>query len=123
MSKGADVLIIDDDAWLREQFARTLTKAGHTVRLARQGVEGMEMIDDKAPNVIVLDIFMPGPNGIVLLHELQSHSDLATIPVILCTNSASEVPLKTVAPYGVIRVLDKTVMEPRDITAAVEHAR
>ena len=41
-------------------------------------------------NVIILDVLLPGPNAFTLLHELQSHSDLAGIPIILCTNSADQ---------------------------------
>ena len=79
----------------------------------------MDMIDKHHPHAIVLDIFMPGPNGIVLLHEMRSHSDLANIPVIVCSNSASDIPHGNLAKYGVMAVLDKTTMHPDDIVTAV----
>ena len=113
------ILLIDDDAWFVEQLARTVAKAGYEVVLARNGIEGMEQIDIAMPDAIILDFFMPGPNGLVLLHELQSHSDLAAIPVILCTNSAADVAPEDLVQYGVRRVLDKTTMEPADVVAAI----
>ncbi len=113
------VLLIDDDAWFVEQLARTVAKAGYEAVLARNGIEGMEQIDIAMPDAIILDFFMPGPNGLVLLHELQSHSDLAAIPVILCTNSAADVAPEDLVQYGVRRVLDKTTMEPADVVAAI----
>lgn len=113
------ILLIDDDTWFVEQMARTVKKAGYEVALAHNGIEGIEQIDTARPDVIILDFFMPGPNGLVLLHELQSHSDLAAIPAILCTNSAADVAPEDLVQYGVRRVLDKTTMEPADVVAAI----
>lgn len=115
----ARVLLIDDDPWMVEQFAVTLNRAGYEAQIASNGIDGMAEIDRWHPDVVVLDIFMPGPNGIVLLHEMQSHSDLSRIPVIICTNSATDIPKDTIAHYGVRMVIDKTTMEPNDIVAAV----
>ena len=115
----ARVLLIDDDPWMVEQFAVTLNRAGYEAQIASNGIDGMAEIDRWHPDVVVLDIFMPGPNGIVLLHEMQSHSDLSRIPVIICTNSATDIPKDTIARYGVRMVIDKTTMEPNDIVAAV----
>jgi response regulator baeR len=113
------VLIVDDDVWFADQLARTVKKAGYRATCVRNGVEAMIEIDSARPDVIVLDFFMLGPNGLVLLHELQSHSDLATIPVILCTNIASDIKSDTLEQYGVRCVLDKTAMEPSDVVTAV----
>jgi PleD family two-component response regulator len=56
---------------------------------------------------------------LALLHELQSHEDLADIPIILATNLADQVSIDDVASYGVKRILDKATMHPEDITAAI----
>ncbi len=119
MTKQPTVLVVEDDRWLAEQYERQLVAAGYRARIARDGLMAMEMIDDAHPNAIVLDVFLPGPNGVVLLHELQSYSDIATIPVIVCTTSAADIPKNSLKSYGVRRVLDKTTMEPQDIVAAV----
>lgn len=120
MTRARRVLLIDDDRWLGETFARTLKQADYTVDTAHNGLEGMDMIDRHQPDCIVLDLFMPGPNGIVLLHELRSHSDLAKIPVILCTNSASDLQIEELQHYGVARMLDKLTMTPDDLLVAVK---
>jgi len=122
MKQRASVLIIDDDQWLSAQFERVLTRAGFVVHTALNALDGMSAIDTHKPQAIILDIFMPGPNGIVLLHEIRSHSDLAQIPIIVCSNSASEVPHGDLTAYGVRTVLDKTTMQSDDIVAAVKRA-
>ena len=113
------VLVIDDDEWLAKLLARRLEHGGLTVRAALNSIEALDLIDDFHPNVIILDLLMPGPNGLVLLHELQSHDDLGRIPVVVCTTSAREVTLEQLRPYGVRLLLDKTTMQPDDIMAAV----
>ena len=113
------VLIIDDEAWLADQYVRHLEHAGFRAHHVRNALEGIEAIDLYKPDAIILDIFMPGPNGIVLLHEIRSHSDLANIPVIVCSNSASDIPRGNLTKYGVRTVLDKATMHPEDVVAAV----
>lgn len=118
--KKTRVLVIDDDQWLVDEYARTLTTAGYTVERAGNALDAMETIDRLKPEIIILDLFMPGPNGIVLLHEVKSHSDLNQIPIILVSNAAADLKPDVLAPYGVLRVLDKTTMMPGDIVAAVK---
>jgi DNA-binding response OmpR family regulator len=117
--KKRSVLIIDDDGWLANEFSRRLTQAGFLVALAQNALEGIEAVDMHHPDVIILELFMPGPNGIVLLHELRSHSDLAHVPVIVCTNSAADIPKGNLTKYGASTVLDKVSMHPEDIVTAV----
>ena len=114
------VLLLDDDRWLAELLAGELQGAGYQVKIAEHTLDAITAIDEFTPDVITLDVFMPGPNGIVLLHELQSYTDLAQIPVVLCTSSASDIPTVSARAYGVTSVLDKTTMQPGDVVAAVK---
>ena len=113
------VLIIDDDRWFAELLAKRLRGINVDVQIAAHALEAMVAIDERPPAVIILDIFMPGPNGFVLLQELQSHSDLAQIPVVICTTSAGELCVKDMAAYGVCQILDKSTMTPQSAVAAV----
>jgi CheY-like chemotaxis protein len=113
------VLIIEDDQWFLSLVKNTLERQKFTVATANNTIEGMAVINETVPDAIILDFFMPGPNALVLLHELQSYGDTAKIPVILCTNNASDIPQDAISAYGVVAVLDKTTMHPDDIVAAV----
>lgn len=116
---GGRVLLVDDDRWLAELLAAELRAAGYQVQRVEHTLDAIAAIDEFRPQVIVLDVFMPGPNGIVLLHELQSHTDLVDIPVVLCTNSAADIPAEGLSAYGVKTIVDKTTMHPGDIAGAV----
>lgn len=114
------VLVIDDDRWFAEHYEHELLSDGHTVMTAHHALEGIAKVDQQRPDVIVLDVLLPGSNGIALLHELRSHSDLADIPVIVCTTTA--IPPGSLTPYGVSEVLDKTTMTNEDLRCAVRKA-
>lgn len=117
--KNIRVLVIDDDQWLVDEYTRTLAAAGYTVERAGNALDAMETIDRLKPAVIILDLFMPGPNGIVLLHEVKSHTDLSRIPIILISNAANDLKPDALRSYGVSQVLDKATMTPGEIVAAV----
>lgn len=112
------VLIIEDDIWLAEHYTRRFERLGYQICRTDNGIDGIEVIDTFRPDVIILDILLPGPNGLVLLHELQSHSDLAIIPIIVCTNS----PLigADMAVYGVREVIDKASMDLDSLEVALK---
>jgi DNA-binding response OmpR family regulator len=113
------VLIVEDDTWLAEQHVRILKKAGYNAVSSPHAIAAIEAVDDIHPDVILLDVLLTGSTGFTLLHELQSYTDTAQIPIVLCTNMASDIKLVDVAPYGVRRILDKMTMHPNDVVASV----
>lgn len=118
--KRPHVLVVDDEQWLADEYARTLRAAGYSTAHASNSLEAIHHIDSKKTVCILLDLFMPGPNGLVLLHELQSHSDLSQIPVVLISNSASDLDQSALKAYGVQQVLNKATMHPTDVLVAVK---
>ena len=118
--KSPLILIVEDDAWQAEQHIRTLTQAGMQTEWVEHAVGAMDSIDMHRPDVLVLDVFLTGQTAFTLLHELRSHIDLASIPIIFCTNSADDLVQEDVEAYGVKVVLDKAVMAPQDLVAAVK---
>jgi twitching motility two-component system response regulator PilH len=119
MSDAQTVLIIEDDPWQADQYRLVLEASDYIVKIFDNGVAAIEAIDRARPDVIVLDMLLPGTTGLTLMHELQSYSDTGNVPVILCTNLADQVKLEDVAPYGVERILDKATMQPYDLVTAV----
>jgi len=120
--RAKHVLVIEDDQWFLALVKKTLERERFAVTAANNTIEGIAEINKKVPDAIILDFFMPGPNALVLLHELQSYGDTTQVPVILCTNNASDIPKDTLSAYGVMAVLDKTTMHPDDVVVAVRKA-
>ena len=81
-SKDALVLCVDDDSDIRELLTRVLSHAGYKVETARDGDTGLAAVELRKPEVVLLDIKMPGKSGIEVLKELkQSNPDLQIIMV------------------------------------------
>lgn len=113
------IVIVEDDIWLAEHYQRVLKRGGYEVYHAPHAISAISVIDEVQPHVVLLDVLLTGTTALALLHELQSHADLASIPVVLATNLADQIRLEDVKSYGVRRILDKATMQPSDITAAV----
>lgn len=113
------IVIIEDDQWLADHYRRVLEREGYEIYQVPHAIGAIDIIDEARPQAIILDVLLTGTNALALLHELQSHTDLATIPVILATNLADQIMLDDVQSYGVKRILDKATMHPEDIITAV----
>lgn len=116
------VLIVEDNKWLNESYTRIVKAAGYRVTATAAADKAIDLIDDEVPDIILLDMLLPKTTAMALLHELQSHSDLARIPVILVTSMAQSLRLKDLASYGVYGILDKETMKPDDMTEAIKEA-
>lgn len=114
-----NILLIEDDGWLAEMEADVLKVAGHTVVVVSNALDAMSSIDQTLPDVIITDVLLSGTTAFTLLHELQSHEDTKQIPIILCSNLADQLTARQLVAYGVSKVIDKTIMHPRDLVAAV----
>jgi PAS domain S-box-containing protein len=77
------VLVIDDDAAARDILARTLRKEGFEVAQAADGHEGLTLARERRPDVITLDVLMPGMDGWAVLTALKDDPDLSGIPVVM----------------------------------------
>ncbi|SHF87726.1 two-component system, NtrC family, nitrogen regulation response regulator GlnG [Desulfacinum infernum DSM 9756] len=79
----AEILIVDDDPQLRRSFGRILQSEGHTVRLAASGEAGLEEVKTRVPDLVILDVRLPGMSG---LETYQAIRDVeAKLPVIIMT--------------------------------------
>lgn len=115
------VLIVEDDEWLAEQFTAALATE-YTCHMVTNAYDAIELIDHESFDSIVLDIFLAGSNGMTLLHELQSYSDTAQIPVVVCSLAAADTRLADLAPYGVKAILDKQMVNPILLRRAIHEA-
>lgn len=84
---AANILVVDDEEDLRALVARVLVRAGYHVRVARDGLEGVEACFAEVPDLVVLDVAMPRLDGWGALGRIRETSD---VPVIMLTAHASE---------------------------------
>jgi len=77
------VLIIDDDTLVHDMLRRMFVKEGFEVYTATNGEEGLDRARDIRPNVIILDVLMPGMDGWSVLASLKGDNELSGIPVVM----------------------------------------
>jgi CheY-like chemotaxis protein len=83
----AKILIVEDDLDIRNLLTRLLRSAGHVPAVATDAVTAIGIARKEQPDVILLDLGLPGGNGLVVMERLQSIAPLSTIPVIVVSAS------------------------------------
>ncbi len=84
------ILVVDDESDLRELIEYNLEQSGHTVFTAGDGISALELAQSKMPDVIVLDVMMPGLSGIEVAKRLRGESQTSSIPIIMLTAKTQE---------------------------------
>lgn len=79
----SEILIVDDDAQLRQSFAKLLDEEGYNVQFAASGEEGIAKIEEKVPDLVIMDVRMPGMDGLEALKRIQKVD--AKLPVVIMT--------------------------------------
>lgn len=101
------VLVIDDAREIRDLFRVMLGKAGMDVSLASGAAEGAQLARQKSPHIILLDLEMPGRDGVSCLEELRKHASTAAIPVLMVSGTPVREVIVRVARMGVNGIILK----------------
>ena len=103
------VLVVDDEPDLRHLVRLSLELDGHEVRLADGGAAALESVIGRRPDLLVLDVMMPGVDGWGVLEAVKTHADpeVRSIPVIMLTANASPDARARGGIEGAIRYLAK----------------
>jgi CheY-like chemotaxis protein len=85
MNMGKKILIVDDEADQRTFLSTVLEENRYASISAKDGVEGLELLRQEKPDLVLLDLMMPKKSGISMFQELRSDPNLSHIPVIVVT--------------------------------------
>jgi CheY-like chemotaxis protein len=113
------VCIIDDDTDIREIYLMKFNLEGFDVSVATDGEEGLKVIRETHPDIILLDIEMPVKNGIELLDDLHKDPVLAKIPVIMLTNQDNEDAFREVGKFDTRFYVVKSLATPQKVVDMV----
>ncbi|MFE1745803.1 response regulator transcription factor [Coleofasciculus sp. H7-2] len=83
-------LIVEDTLTERETFASCLRRGGLNVLTANTGEEALEKISNHKPDVIILDVVLPGRSGFELCRELKADAETSKIPVVMCSTKGTD---------------------------------
>jgi len=95
------ILIIEDDPSLSEALAKKMKGEGFESFVSSDGETGFRMIEEKLPDLILLDLILPKKNGFQILEDLAKRPDLGDIPVVVLSNLESAYDIERVSSFGV----------------------
>jgi two-component system, OmpR family, response regulator ResD len=109
------ILIVDDEPMVRDVLTRYLEHEGFTVRTAEDGPEALELAASAAPDLVVLDLMLPGLDGLEVLRRLRERGPT---PVVLLTAKGGEIDRVVGLELGADDYVAKP-FSPREVTARV----
>ena len=112
------ILVVDDHEEIRAALAEILEEEGHEVLQAADGLDALEMISRRLPDVILLDIAMPGIDGLETLSRLKEITESATLPVIMVTAQGDRQNMVKAVQLGVRDYITKP-WEPGEVEMCV----
>ncbi|MBW2245075.1 MAG: response regulator [Deltaproteobacteria bacterium] len=113
------ILVVDDEPQNRDLLARRLERNGFEVETARDGVDALRRIDAEDFDLVMLDVMMPGMNGLEVLERVRRTQSMAELPVILATALAETED----AVEGLGRGANDYVTKPFDFPMVVARVR
>lgn len=88
--KREKVVVIEDEADIREVIEHNLDREGYRVHSAPDGEAGLQLINKKAPDLVLLDLMLPGLDGIEVCRKLKANPVTRSIPIIMVTAKGEE---------------------------------
>ena len=113
------VLLVEDDFFVRDIYQKKLRDIGYEVVSAENGLEGMERLKERRPDLILLDIFMPYMDGRDMLREIRGSEAWRDIPVILLTNFSASEGVRDGFELGADEYLIKSHFTPSEVLEKV----
>jgi PAS domain S-box-containing protein len=84
-AKSSSLLVVDDDDFYRDSIANVLRQAGHQVDTAPNGEQALDMMRSHPPDLLLLDMVMPGMDGLAVIEAMRVEPTLAPVPIMLVT--------------------------------------
>ena len=116
---SSKIVLIEDDKTLGELLEKKLTVTGYTVTRAIDGAEGLEMIRQEKPDLVLLDILLPTMNGYEILETKRDDPTIKDIPVMIVSNSGQPVELQRALDLGARDYFIKAQFDPDEIISKV----
>ncbi len=113
------ILLIEDESAVRSLYAELLIDANYEVDQAPDGIEGMDKILNTSWDLLLLDIMLPGKDGMNMLRDIVANPSIKKGPIVIISNLNSEHIIQEVKGFGVDEYLVKSEITPDQIVKTV----
>ncbi len=118
---GHKILVIDDSKVIRMRVRDMLPEGDFEVLEAKDGLEGINLIRQERPNLIMLDFLLPRLSGWEVYQELQQEDELKSIPLVIMSGRKEEVTDKMTEPFEYFEFIEKP-FEKHQLQGAIKSA-
>ncbi len=119
MSKREKIVVIEDEADILEVLQYNLKREGYTVIASRDGEEGLDSVRRENPDLVLLDLMLPGLDGLEVCKRLQADPVTANVPVIMVTAKGEETDVVSGLQIGADDYVTKP-FSPKELLARVK---
>jgi len=116
---AAKILIIEDDKFLRELISRKLVKEGFDITEAIDGEEGIKKSAEIIPDLVLLDLILPGIDGFGALEKMKENTKTTSIPVVILSNLGQKDEVEKGLKLGAVDFLIKAHFTPEEIVEKI----
>lgn len=117
--KKIKILLVEDDPFLQSMYSTKFELENFYVSAASDGLEGLKKAQVEIPDIILLDIMLPGMNGFEVLEKLKADPQTKDIPVILLTNLNQKDDIMRGASLGAVDYLIKAHFMPSEVVKKI----
>src|SRR5690606_30808149 len=112
----AKILIVEDDPRAAEVLGRSLTAAGHTCSIESTGARVLERARQDTPDLLVLDVMLPGTSGFEICRRVRADAHLYTLPILIVSAMRGEEEVM----HGLAQGADDYVVKPFEPAQVVQ---
>jgi DNA-binding response OmpR family regulator len=117
---GSKILIIEDDKFLRDLIVQKLQKEGYAIVEAVDGEEGVSRAREEQPDLLLLDLILPGIDGFMVLEQVKKDQKTKHIPVIILSNLGQKEDVDRGLRLGAADFLIKAHFTPGEIIEKIK---
>jgi DNA-binding response OmpR family regulator len=110
------ILVIEDDPSSLRLIKYTLQQEGYQVLIAPNGLEGLRKAKNEEPDLIILDVLLPGIDGYEICHRLRAESQTAQLPILMVSGKARDIDKATGLKMGADDYITKPWHRPELLT-------
>lgn len=114
------ILVIEDDKFLRELITQKLSREGYDVIGAVDGEEGVVKAKKDQPDLVLLDLILPGIDGFEVLSQIKKDTETSEIPVVILSNLGQKEDVDRGKSLGAVDFLIKAHFTPSEIIEKIE---
>ncbi|MDZ7798022.1 MAG: response regulator [Patescibacteria group bacterium] len=119
-AKKQKILLVEDDTFLSGMYVSKLDIEGFETVLASEGKQGLKMVKQENPDLILLDIILPKMDGFEILKEIRKDKKTKDIPVILLTNLGQKKDVDKAFNLGAVDYLIKAHFMPSEVVEKIK---